>query len=90
MVRRDDWSFRSEFLEGWWSVDFEPQNGPLRWGGSGPIVMLNEDALRDRLLAPVESRIRLRITRGASEWSLEFGARDLDRAVERFAPSCQT
>ena len=89
MVRRDDWSFRSEFLEGWWSVDLEPLNGPLRWGGSGPIVMLNEDALKDRLLAPVESRIRLRITRGASEWSLEFGARDLDRAVERFAPSCQ-
>jgi hypothetical protein len=90
MVRRDDWSFRSEFLDGWWSVDSEPPNGPLRWGGSGPIVMLNEAALKDRLLAPVRSQVRFRITRGASEWNLEFGVRGLDQAVERFAPSCQT
>jgi hypothetical protein len=90
LVRRDDWSFPTEFVEGWWSVDSEPLNGPLRWGGSGPIVMLNEDALRERLLVPVESQIRFRVTRGASEWNLEFGVRGLDQAVERFAPSCQT
>lgn len=89
MVRRDDWSFATEFVEGWWSVDSEPLTGPLRWGGSGPIVMLNEDALRERLLTPVESQIRMRVTRGRSAWDLEFGVRDLDAAVERFAPSCR-
>jgi hypothetical protein len=89
MVRRDDWSFPTEFVEGWWSVDSEPLNGPLRWGGSGPLVMLNEDALKERLLASVQSQIRFRVTRGAREWNVELGVRDLDVAVERFAPSCQ-
>ena len=88
MVRRDEWSFATEFLEGWWSVDSEPANGPLRWGGSGPIVMLNESALKERLQERVESQIRLRVARGADEWNLEFGVRDLESAVERFAPSC--
>jgi hypothetical protein len=89
MVRRDDWSFPTEFVEGWWSVDAEPPNGPLRWGGAGPLVMLNEDALRERLMEPVQDQIRFRVTRGSNEWNLEFGVRDLAPSVERFAPSCR-
>jgi len=89
MVRRDDWDFRSEFLEGWWSVDSEPTNGPLRWGGTGPLLLLNEDTLRDRLLEPVESQVRLRIVRGEREWNVELSARDLASSVERFAPACR-
>lgn len=89
MVRRDDWSFPTEFVEGWWGVDSEPLNGPLRWGGSGSLVLLNEEALKERLLEPIESQIRLRVTRGSREWNLELGVRDLGLSVERFAPSCR-
>lgn len=90
MVRRDDWDFPSEFIEGWWTVDAEPATGPLRWGGAGPLVMLNEDALRDRLQEPVEEQIHLRVVRGASEWNVELGVRDLAPSVEQFAPSCRS
>ncbi len=90
MVRREEWSFPTEFVEGYWTVDSEPERGPLRWGGSGPLLMLNENELKDRLLQPVDDRLHLRVTRGDREWSLEFGVRDLDTAVERFAPACQT
>ena len=89
MVRRDDWSFPQEFVEGWWAVDSEPLTGPLRWGGSGPLVLLNEEALKERLREPVERRIHLRITRGSREWNVELGVRDLAPTVERFAPSCR-
>jgi hypothetical protein len=89
MVRRDDWEFSSEFLEGWWSVDAEPANGPLQWGGAGSIVMLNEDTLRDRLQEPVEEQIRFRVVRGAREWNVQLGVRDLAPSVEQFAPSCR-
>jgi hypothetical protein len=89
MVRRDDWSFEDEFLEGWWSVDSEPLNGPLRWGGSGSLVLLNEDALRDRLQEPVDSQVILRVTRGAREWNVELGVRGLASSVEAFAPACR-
>jgi hypothetical protein len=89
MVRRDDWFFPTEFVEGWWGVDSEPLRGPLRWGGSGRIVTLNEEALRDRLLQPVEDLIRLRVARGARAWDLELGVQDLAPSVARFAPSCK-
>jgi hypothetical protein len=89
MVRRDDWSFATEFVEGWWSVDSEPINGPLRWGGSGVIVLLNEDALTERLQEPIESQLRFRVVRGSSEWNLAFSVRDLEEAVAGFAPSCE-
>jgi hypothetical protein len=89
MLRRDEWSFPTDFVEGWWSVDSEPTNGPLQWGGSGSLVLLNENALMERLLEPVESQIRLRVARGSREWNLELGVRDLATSVERFAPSCQ-
>jgi hypothetical protein len=51
--------------------------------------MLNEDALRERLMEPVQDQIRFRVTRGSNEWNLEFGVRDLAPSVERFAPSCR-
>jgi len=89
MVRRDEWDFASEFLEGWWTVDSEPQNGPLRWGGSGAVVMLNEDALRDRLQEPVAEQILLRVVRGDREWRVALQARDLAPSVEQFAPTCR-
>ena len=89
MVRRDDWAFPQEFVEGWWAVDSEPLNGPLRWGGSGQLVLLNEDALKERLQEPVERGIHLRVARGAREWNVELGVRDLAPTVERFAPSCR-
>jgi hypothetical protein len=89
MVRREDWSFPTEFVDGWWGVDSEPLVGPLQWGTSGPLVLLNDDGLKERLQEPVDERIRLRFGRGAREWSLEVGVRDLAPSVERFAPSCQ-
>ena len=89
IIRRDDWDFSSEFLEGWWTVDSEPTNGPLRWGGAGSVVMLNEDALRDRLQEPVAEQILLRVVRGDREWSVALQARDLAPSVEQFAPTCR-
>lgn len=89
MLRRDDWSFPTDFVDGWWSVDSEPPTGPLQWGGSGSLVLLNEEALKQRLQEPVERQIRLRVARGSREWNVELGVRDLARSVERFAPSCQ-
>ena len=89
MVRRDEWSFPQEFVEGWWAVDSEPLMGPLRWGGSGPLVLLNDDDLKERLQEPVESRILFRVARGSREWDVELGVRDLAPTVERFAPSCR-
>jgi len=88
-VRRDDWSFPTDFLQGWWSVDAEPPNGPLRWGGSGPMILLNEDALKARLQEPVQDRIVFRVAQGSRQWELVFGARDLATAVGSFAPTCQ-
>ncbi|HET9949680.1 MAG TPA: hypothetical protein VFQ22_12205 [Longimicrobiales bacterium] len=91
MIRRDDWFFRNEFLEGWWSVDGEPEQGPLRWGGSGAMVLLNEEALKERLQRPVQEAVRLRIVQtGGRQWSVELLPRDLTPSVERFAPTCQT
>jgi hypothetical protein len=89
MVRRDEWSFPQEFVEGWWAVDSEPLNGPLRWGGAGPLVLLNEDALKERLQEPVDSRIHLRVASRSRQWNVELGVRDLAPAVERFAPACR-
>ena len=88
-VRRDDWFFPTDFLQGWWSVDQEPPVGPQRWGGSGPVVLFNDDALKARLQQPVAERIVLRIAQGARQWELELGARDLAAAVGEFAPSCE-
>ena len=89
MVRRDEWSFPQEFIQGWWAVDSEPLNGPLRWGGTGPLVLLNEEALKERMQEPVERRILFRVARGSREWNLELGVRDLTPTVERFAPTCR-
>lgn len=88
-VQRDDWSFPTDFLEGWWSVDGEPLVGPRRWGGSGAMIVMNDDALKARLLEPVQERIVLRVARGVRQWEVELGARDLGTAVEQFAPSCE-
>ncbi|HSH74243.1 MAG TPA: hypothetical protein VLA09_00950 [Longimicrobiales bacterium] len=88
-LRRDDWAFPTDFVDGWWSVDSEPVNGPLRWGGSGPMVILNEEALRDRLKEPVEEHVTFRVSRGDREWSVALRARGLETAVETFAPSCE-
>jgi len=88
-VTRRGWNFPTDFVEGWWDVEGEPVNGPLRWGGSGQMLLLNEDSLRDRLMQPVEGLIRLRVVREEQEWNVELSARDLDASVERFAPSCQ-
>lgn len=89
MLRRDDWAFPADFVDGWWGVDAEPLQGPLQWGGAGSLVLLNEEPLKARLQQPIESRIRLRVARGSREWNLELGVRDLAPSVERFAPSCQ-
>jgi hypothetical protein len=88
-VQRDDWSFRTDFLEGWWSVDEEPFVGPQRWGGSGAMIIINDDALKTRLQQPVRERVVLRAAQGLRQWEVELAPRDLDRAVEQFAPSCE-
>jgi hypothetical protein len=88
-VRRDDWAFPTDFLQGWWSVDSEPTVGPLDWGGIGATVLLNDDALKARLLQPVEESITFRVAQGTRHWELEFGPRDLATSVDRFAPACE-
>jgi hypothetical protein len=88
-VRRDDWAFPTDFLQGWWSVDSEPTVGPRDWGGFGVMVLLNDDALKARLQQPVTDRIVFRVAQGARQWELEFGARDLADSVGRFAPACE-
>jgi hypothetical protein len=88
-VRRDDWMFPTDFLQGWWSVDSEPPVGPLDWGGVGVMVLLNDEALKARLQQPVAEGIVLRVAQGTRQWELEFASRDLAVSVERFAPACQ-